>query len=509
MFNQYIQPHSPDNRKKIEKLLSQLFGLVSSWSDKPLSENTLWGGFNMLSENFASEELMQIEDEKDACFANSLCGCIDIVALESFVKELENIEHEITRGSVQNEHTQISVAPLSPELASCISDVSMGDSYVAKLRNYFFSLMPSQQKPFVDRINHAHMMYTDVKLWLIPIASALLALNPQKRILNYSEFETALSNLVQHPTGERDDSLIALFRYLGQSFYGRDAEVMEWASDFMMNFVVDEEVYARPIDYLLFVISTHLAFFNFADDLQDVQDILVQKNFLSALTVGVPIENMIKKGLAQESLLPYYLTRTSGLAQALAQNTQTVFLDATHNTLSIQVFLSEYSAFGKDNYLDGYTQMQYVTNTLKQYGIPEAMRTYLHTILSMYIHLNEGDIVDYKGFLSDEGLVEQYNWKSVLDHDMTDEEIKKAKEYLAMVQRPTREKIYAAVAIQSVNWKEEPYLHRALQINSLFEEANDIHWSPLIYFDERENDWKLDKELPDMWGGGEDNSKKE
>jgi hypothetical protein len=60
------------------------------------------------------------------------------------------------------------------------------------------------------------------------------------------------------------------------------------------------------------------------------------------------------------------------------------------------------------------------------------------------------------------------------------------------------------VAFQKIEWKEEPYLHRVLLLSSIFEEMHHPLFGPLVFFDDKAQDWKINKEIPDMWGFGLD-----
>ena len=328
------------------------------------------------------------------------------------------------------------------------------------------------------------------------ILAALCYYQPKKSILSFGEFQKIAENQINNNNNIEDD-WSEIFRYLGQAFIQRDVDVMFWAVDFLIDFTPDKNVYDFKIDEIFFTLLLHNAFWDFENDPDEIQEKLLMKYSFACLYFDVDIKKNLERYLFQQPLLNYFVVRSHSLSESISKSSENIFSEQ-EQSITVGNFIKRFLAFAGGKQLEGFNQLQYINEIMSEYKFNRSIRDILYKILNLYIHLRECDMVDYRGFLSDEGAKEGVNWKEIFENNLSDKELSNLKEELELLQRPFRNKLEIFFILSKINWKEEPYFSRVLAINNMFEEIYP-QYSPLVFFDEQDGDWKIDRSIPKVF----------
>ena len=290
-----------------------------------------------------------------------------------------------------------------------------------------------------------------------------------------------------------------IMRFVGQSFFSFDTHVREWVLSFLFSAPLDKQAFEdkRVASFLL------VCFYIAARDFKDLteEDKFAVLNILSwwLISTGVPLKGLLEDDLAGQPNVLYYEFYSGQYAKLILESNTVIFYGA-EKAVTVHEFLQGYFLYAGENDLDGLKQMNYVNEKIKAEGWPAQIKNRLLELLNVYLHLREMDLVDYRAILSDSGVIPpRYDWKKVLQTDLTEEDQKAIKRHFSLLMMPTKLKMELIVAFQSLSWKEEPYLSRILILSDLYQDVYNPPYSPLVYFDETDDDWKINKELPDKW----------
>lgn len=292
-----------------------------------------------------------------------------------------------------------------------------------------------------------------------------------------------------------DKSILpALLRFLGQAFFTGDYDVCLQ--------LIDEKKIER---------FSKNTFFIFNDYYNLVIIFLVWKRFSTlgtrlcikmtseylwpALCYDIPIRMILEDVLAEEVSIDAYLAASGSWAENIKNSN--IVLDQKRPDFAIKNFLEDFLVLAKKDDLNILIQEKYLNEIAKKNNWNDDFKNKTKELLQIFLHLRECDLFDFRGLLSDVVAErEKYHWKDVLSKDTNEEQKKEIKRYLTLLHRPWRTKMLIIVALESLNWKDEMILNRALVLNEIYEEVYGRYYGSLVYFDQKKGDWCLNKNFP-------------
>ncbi|MBI2444032.1 MAG: hypothetical protein HYV42_02195 [Candidatus Magasanikbacteria bacterium] len=372
----------------------------------------------------------------------------------------------------------------------------VGENYLLRVLS---GLSAADQPTALEQLRNLAAQYQAFKLYFSHFAAMLLYYTPPGAFALFTEFKEKFLQGVMLQKDELWEWWAAILRFVGQAVIGRDGEVRDLAISWFSSQSFGQRLLGTRFNRLLFLALVYAAWFDFKILNGEFQERLCQHLIWRAISLGVPVETLLKEKLAEEPQANQYVYFSGLFAENLLKNDEVIFFSGSQ-TMTISAFLQAYLSQAKDKDLDPTSQQSYVKKVMTGHGWPAEARRYLERILDIYLHLRECDLIDYRGFLTEEGgRREPYDWKALMQRDLTAVEKDRVKEYFKLLQRPTRLKIELVLAFESVSWQKEPYLSRVLALNEIYDDVYDLPYSPLIYFDEPGRIWKLRKEIPKAW----------
>lgn len=367
-----------------------------------------------------------------------------------------------------------------------------------KLSSMQSSIGEEKKLQLIEETDLYHGFADDFK----PIAAALAYYHPQgHRIVSVKSLDESIRLLEQSDLEKTKEREVweGIMRFVGQSFFSFDTHVREWVLSFLSSAPLDKQIFEdkRVTSFL------SICFYIAARDFKDLteEDKFAVLNILGwwLISTGVPLRVLLEEDLANQPNILYYEFYSGQYARLILESDAVIFYGDRKN-ITVREFFQSYFIYAGENDLDGLKQVNYVNEKIKIEGWPIQIKNRLLELLNVYLHLREMDLVDYRAILSDGGIIPpQYDWKKVLQTDLTEEDQKAIKRHFSLLMMPTKLKMELIVAFQSVSWKEEPYLSRVLVLGDLYQDVYNPPYSPLVYFDEADGDWKINKELPDRW----------
>ncbi len=445
--------------------------------------------FQSLLEEMNRHVNNQFFDYHDQDFSLSLLSEVDWGSIEDLQKSLVSMKESLD--ILPTEEFTIDEAEVKEILLPLLLDEETVSRFIFKLKK----IRSNDLDNLLNSLKLISVKCTVLGPDLELILSALCYYQPKNPLLNFEQFSRVLEQQTKLDLGL--DNWLSVFRYLGQSFIQRDAEVMFWAVDFILDFIPDQVIFTRRIDKIFFICLLHTAFWDFENDPDDIKDLLVGKYTFMCFYFGVNIKKNIERALSFQPLINDFVLRSNSLSEALLQSQENIYSEQ-NSSITVSNFIKKFIAFAHEGQLEGFTQLQYINQVMSEYKFNRNIREILYKILNLYLHLRECDIIDYRGFLSDEGVQEGIDWKLTFESDLSEDRLRELKEKLQLLQRPFKNKMEIVFALSKIPWTEESYLSKILTISSLFEEIYP-QYSPLVFFDEQTGDWKVDKSIPDFF----------
>lgn len=357
-----------------------------------------------------------------------------------------------------------------------------------------FSENVEEQKKLKERLDLLVDLYNDYKFNIFTVVPALSCGFFELNCASFAQFKKLSEKLKDSGEEINHFELAKVFRFLGQAFFSNDAETKQWATDFLLNAQLKEES-------LLTVVLLHLSFLDFSDYQLDIQAGLIKRFFLQSARFAILNEKIFKQTLANALFLPEYILRSTSIADALLDNGELLrFNDKAKSDITVGSFLKNYLSKAGEKDLEKSTRDKYVSYWIESNKWPVEFKECLQDLISLYLHLRECDLIDYRGILSDAGAIPQKDWSAFLQHDLSETELKEVEEYMWLLRRPTRLWMELIVAFQKMQWDKEPYLQRILMINEIYERVCGPRFMTLVYFDEAKNKWELNRNIPNVWG---------
>ena len=321
-------------------------------------------------------------------------------------------------------------------------------------------------------------------------AAALLYHRTERSFVNLAAFLKSLDN-------PAITDWVANFRFLGQAFVGRDADAGQWAVRTLLTNDVDESFFDTDVSRLYLVLLLYIVWANFSFLRPEDKGNMVGRHLWWALCFGLPVEHALKQDLAAEPLLNEYLVHTETYAELLLRSRTQISFAQEHSVV-VGSFIQGYLASAKENDLDGYAQIQYVDDRVKAIPLEPGLKPWLLKLLSLYLHLRECDLIDFRGYLAEGGARKWLDWKKVLDRPF-EPQAREIQEYFDTVGRPIMLKMQIINALAVLPWNTEPYLARVLQLNESYESVYGEQYGSVVFFDEKSGSFQLNKKYPKPW----------
>src|SRR3989339_568858 len=336
-------------------------------------------------------------------------------------------------------------------------------------------------------------MYESFRSQFRLIAAALLYYSP-------SGGQAQLIDIEKEPDTPVTDWAPVL-RLLGQAIHNHDGEALAWAGKFLyVNATqIKKDVFESDADHLLFIVLLHLSLGNFSELNEWRQARATEWYLWEALCFGVLVENELREYLAGRPLLSDYIIHSGSFSELIRCSAQLILVGVDQTTVG--GFIKGFLSFTKGDGRDVAEHNLYISQAIAEHKWPVDLKFLLQKLLYLYIHLRDCDFIDYRGMLAEEQILSnKYDWKKIIQQDISNEDIKDFREHFKLFDRPAFTKAELITAFESVPYESEPYLDRVALLSDLYSEVfPSLDYSPIMYFYELDGKIKFDKKLPDSW----------
>jgi len=486
MFLQNIDnPNKWWNNKK--QLIQKLNGLATELFASEWRENSGWDEISIFNEEISQMDLVNVEKDWEKSFYCSVVYLIDDVLLTGVISGLE----ELKRSTRQLPPPPVGalVNPPSEDFVNILKDLDLNADGIV---DFYWSKIGDLDAAAVDalseKIQSFSLVYEDLKKRLLLLGLLVLHFHPEKRY-TLEEFVGEL---------ERSDvkSWSGALRFLGQSFYGNDGSVKTWALNFLLASQFDRTIDPEFFQLLFFIIVLHLGLRDFTYYDNDTKQRLINKYIWSGFCFAGPWEQEIKKILAEQPFVDYYMYNCGMFARAVEDNNELIYNGGGKNIV-LKDFIRQYLIYSGGDTLDGLKQVTYIKKQIFDNQWSVDMKDRLQEMLGFYLHLKNGDIIDYKGILSEEGVKPRpFEWDKILSDNLNEGKATMVKDYLMVFNRPFTAQMEIVISLMALPWRSEPYLSRALRLSEIYEEVYGPVYGPLLYYSEKDGGWKLNNDGP-------------
>ncbi len=487
-----------ENKNKIWQdrfsVLKQNVVLVDKIFGREILDRNVWKWLGFMAEEM--EEYLSKDDtgfDLDVDFRLAVYGQVDFALLEKINNSLGLLSSAVDSvPSVENSPvydlsvierllSQLDIANETRELF--LDDIESADSISLQ------GIKDILDKLAVDYVEFGHHFSF--------VAATLLYYMPEDQFNNPDDFERITKGLAVQP---QLDNLEwhKVFRYMGQGFFSRDGYVKNWSVNFLTTTNITKDAWENFVDKLLFIIMLYASMGELKDLSNENKILLLDRYIWWALLLGIPVERLLEESLAEQPLFLDYVSLCGEISQTLSKSNQ--IMNFTGETkVILNQFVNNFIARSRGKELDGYQQVSYVEDFVKDNQYFRSYQNILIRLLRIYLHLREMDFVDYKGIFSDEGAINpKYDWPSILHNDINDSFLEELRRYFVMLRRPARLKVELIINFMKINWQEDPFLGRVLILDELYQDVFPDFGS-LVYFDEDNDKWEFDREMPSIW----------
>lgn len=366
-----------------------------------------------------------------------------------------------------------------------------------RLKNLIGSLSSENRAAASVLLKELTTAYTRFRFEAGLAASLLLYYQPSETVPSLK----ALGNILADPkTAEienKEQNWPSVMRFLGQAVYGHDGAVKDMAVTYLFLNPPDEAIVKNYVYRLFYLSLIYIAFKDFADLRDELQQKLLSNQAFAAMRFGFPLESVIKEKLAEEPTIEFYLKSSGLFAQALVESHQPLLIDDPLSA-TMGEFIKKYLFKVKENDGDEKNQKNYVDEEMLLGDASE--KNNLLRLLNLYIHLRDADLIDYHALLSEGGAMKKvFDWKELIKQDLDVKKTAEIREYFKLINRPIKLQIELVAAFLSVPWTDEPYFSRILALNDIYAEVYPEPYGSLVYYDESADKWTLKREFPPEW----------
>lgn len=464
--------------------------LQSSWKD-----DSCWKWLIYLETQMREFRSEKRSTDVDGAYFYSMVHTIDFDLLQKIKNSLRNCIDTMVSERVVN----VTNINLTSEFKDSLKDACKSLQLSEKGLNVFVAkttlLSSEKQDLLLKNLAELGILYDGLHVLFSLTAALLLYYRPSQTFANFDSFKQALND-----TSAKKKDLVLLwapiFRYLAQGFFCYDGDIKDEAVFYLTANPIQPVSLKNKIYHLFYRTLLFVGFKNFSYIEDELLKQLVKFHLWWAIDMGLPVEFLIKEKLADQPLLDMYINLSGTLAESLLQSDQLLFLES-QDKVTINQFITKFTSQNTKKDFDQKNQKTYVEAEVKLHYWPLESIDKLLRILSLYIHLRECTLIDYRGMLEDEGARKApYNFKELMQKDLTEMEKQNIHEYFRLLHRAFKLKIELIVAFQSVEYQEEPFFSRMLTFNDLYSEVYPEPYGPLVLFDENTGEWKFRKEFP-------------
>lgn len=428
--------------------------------------------------------------------------------LSFFVEEMENMQADVDYDEVEKAYI-IYMAYLANDNLADLSDLlkvaiqkSIGQPMNVEARKQveLQNILELKKQAAVDLANRLGWdelekmmdLYAGIRKDFILISAALLHYQPASS-LDFGQLKVAV--LGENFAEVKITNWLLVIRGLAQGFFDDDGQVRDLAVGALVNLTAQEDQSDSFAVTMTKVLLLFIAFKDFYSLNKENKVALLNRYSLSATLLGIPWQQNVKEGLRDEPFVEYYVSASEIFAKSILDNREPI---AGGSELSLGGFIGEYAAgMSIEQQSDPLKRDQFIAGFTKKNNLPEEVATALKDMLDFYLHLRDCDVVDYKGVLSETGIKPlPFDWKSFVNHDLSEEDLVKAKEFMKTLRRPFSVRSVIIVDFMDVSWREEPYLSRLLALSAIYEEVYGPIYEPLAYFDDKTGQWELNRTRP-------------
>lgn len=484
--------HNPiETMDRYRTALAALFGAADNVFLGQWTDDSIWHYTDFLLGNFIEYRMDRANTNIEDAYPATVVQLLDLTLLQQITTALDSIGEQFANPQSGALDTASSLG-VPGNMEEMLQELGVDATGIESfLVDYRALPVASQQSVFRD-IQALADTIDDIAPMYDMVAGALLITHSDRQYASFEQFEIGMKQTEQ-------TEWVAVARYLGQALFATDVYAEQWALKFLSSVTLDKAMWDVLTSRFLFVASIFLVFKNFDAHDVEVQHLIINRYGWFALTMGVPVESIITYRLAREPLIDFYILASGGLAEQFATSTSPISIDAK-TPIGVSEFLKRFSMTAKEKEFDGYTQLSFVDSMIQEYGFPSGLKTHLLKLITISFHLRECDLVDWHGILAIEGIKGDglFDWKSALKQDITEEVADQIREYLSLMHRPAFEKMRILNAAQSLPWQEAAYVHRLLAISEIYEAVSPPEYGTLVFFDETDGAWRLNRFLPEL-----------
>ena len=486
MLEQYIFYNSQEKWKEKNALVEQTVDLSNKLFDSYWLVGSVWDCVDTLREALHLMKPEEADEKITEAYQVAILDQIDNRIWHAFNDKLSALT-----GLINNEATN------STDVLIKEGWLGLDEKGLLLLKNKLGNVPNSRLSTMLDELEELYKNFAnDFK----PIAAALSLFMPDRRIDSVAHLKKEIEVLMAGgglEKGERIEVWEGIFRYIGQSVFSFDIGVREWAIDFLATSPLDSQVFEDKKVTTLLLICFYIVARDFKDLFEEERFMILSEWLWLILSFGVPLRIAIEDELSNQQNVLYYEFYSGQYAQLMSKSDSLIYFNDSSETVAS--FLQKYHVFAKGGELDGFRQINFIDEFLKDRKWPATLKKGLLELLYIFLHLREMDLVDYRGILSDSDLRPPvYDWKKIIQINLDDEKTEEIKRYFSLLKRPTKFKIELITAFQGLNWQTEPYLYRVLILNDIFQDVYP-HYPNLVYFDEEMDEFKINKEIPSDW----------
>lgn len=457
---------------------------------------------------YLEQEMAEFEEERrivdiQAAYFYSMVNTIDFTTLEKMRDALKRLDTDLILPKRQTappaERTSPPGGSFWPQIAVACEGFHLETDATERLLTKTASFTQEKAKIFIERLAALSLLYDSFAMLFGLIAAALLYHTPPGTFVRFSAFREALqgAGAAKKPL---EETWPPIMRYLGQGFLGRDAEVRDAAVYYLSANPIDGQTFENSIYRLVYRILLFLSWYDFANLAEENQETVVELHLWPALEIGIPVEIVLQEKLGAEPFLNYYVYYSGFFAEVIRQSNQTLFPEKKDGITVGQYIQSFVARYPEKKDLLVENQRSYVADEIRVHQWSEDKEEALFALVSLYVRLRECRLIDYRNWLTEEGVEKPlYEWKRLLEKDLSDVEREKIRQYLQVIHRPVKLKMEMITAFGEKQWREEPYLSRVLVLNELYTDVYPEPNGPLVVFSEESGGWELNKLMVDRW----------
>jgi len=287
---------------------------------------------------------------------------------------------------------------------------------------------------------------------------------------------------------DNEKKQIASLRFLGQAIAANNGNVSLFSYKTITDKSFDRfglKTAYKNLEFLGMLYSMFL----FLDSMSvEQKNKLFSTRIWAGIDNDVPIKDLIVDKLAQEPFINDYLSSIGELAQSLGQSKEKILAG---NDLTVGTFITVYERAGDQEDYKPEVQLNYVEEFIKENKNLSKKKDGLVKLLRLYTQFRECTLADYRGLLSDVDQKLRFDWKGIVENELDEDKKRKVRRYINNLRRPFRLKIEIDSVLREIDWQQEPYLSRVIELSTIYEELYASSYGSLVYFNMEDGQWEF------------------